>query len=203
MMLIQEEKSYSVMDYILEFAEQDICSFLLRKLQRHHHETYQHLLRVSGLCMELFHKLGIHKTEQAKMIRSALLHDLGKLAIDKSLLDKKGPLDREEWTRIQNHCRSGVEILERIGINEHLNSDMIQFHHENLDGSGYYGLKYSELCPGVKILRVEDSYDAMTQPRAYKKSMNSKEAFEELFRWSDIHYDPLVVNMLYSLKKTN
>lgn len=194
------EKVYPAFQDILEFSQNDICSFLMKKLKCHHRDTYLHSIRVSSLCAELFDLFGILKEEQETMIRSALLHDIGKIRIDASLLSKQGFLDKEEWKTMKNHCRNGFDILDTDRMKKYINPEIILYHHENLDGTGYYGLMNNELTVGVKIIRVADSFDAMTQPRAYSKAKSTAEAFEELYRWSGVQYDPLVVDAIYTLK---
>lgn len=185
---------------LIALCGQDHCSFLLRKLKRHHRETYFHSIRVAALCAELSVLLGIPNVEKERMICSALLHDIGKIRIDKSLLDKQGPLNREEWDKIKHHCRHGYDILSTSQMRGGIDLDIILYHHENMDGTGYYGIRQNELTTGIKILRVADSYDAMIQPRAYSQTKSSLEALEELYRWSGVLYEPNVVEALHKLE---
>jgi HD-GYP domain-containing protein (c-di-GMP phosphodiesterase class II) len=194
------EKSNPRLKDMLEFSQKDICSFLMSKLRFHHQDTYMHSLRVSALCAELFGLFGIEKEVQETILRSVLLHDVGKIRIDSNLLDKQGPLNKEEWKILKHHCRNGADILDTKMMKDCIDLDVILYHHENLDGTGYYGLKNNELSMVVKIIRAADSFDAMTQPRAYNQTKSTFEAFEELYRLSGRHYDPQVVNALYSLK---
>ncbi|WP_052487252.1 HD domain-containing phosphohydrolase [Gordoniibacillus kamchatkensis] len=192
--------SASGLHSIVEFSHNDICSFLLRKLRKHHRETYLHSVRVAALSAELFAALGLPAEEAEPLLRSVLLHDIGKISIDPALLNKQGPLRNEEWQLLKHHCRYGFDILDTDALRGWIDMDIILYHHENLDGTGYYGLKQDDLPLGVKIVRVADSFDAMTEPRAYCRGMTAQESFEELYRWSGVHYDPDVVAVLYALK---
>jgi len=200
--LIYMKKSYPGVENLLELKKEDICSFLMRKLWFHHQETYLHSIRVTSLCAELFNLFGIPGEEQETLLCSVLLHDIGKIQIDKALLDKHDPITNEEWRLLKNHCRNGAGILDKEMMGTGFDLDIILYHHENMDGSGYYGLKERELSLGVRIVRVADSYDAMVYPRVYSKAKDLPETFEELFLLSGIHYDPNVVEALYQVKKT-
>jgi HD-GYP domain-containing protein (c-di-GMP phosphodiesterase class II) len=102
---------------------------------------------------------------------------------------------------MKHHCRYGADMLELEAMKNRIDMDIILYHHENLDGTGYDGLTHHGLSLGVRIVCVTDRFDAMTQPLAYGRTNSWEDAFEELYRWRGILYDPSVVDALYTLKK--
>jgi putative nucleotidyltransferase with HDIG domain len=200
MSLIQRKRPESVNEYITDFCRRDISSFLIKKLQVYHKETFLHSIRVAALCAELSAILGLREDDQEIIVRSALLHDVGVTKMEKRLVDKYGRFLNPEWRMLNNHCRLGFEMLKNSLLKPHLNLDLILYHHENLDGTGYFGLQDGQLCIGTRILRVADGYDSMTQSGWQGGGLSTSEAFEEMYRWNDIHYDPHVVEALFEMK---
>src|SRR5690606_25836158 len=99
------------------------------------------------------------------------------------------------------HCEMGKQIAKQWGDESWVDTDMIQYHHENLDGTGHYGLSWEQLNIQTRIIRVTDSYDKMTKPSMNNDQHTMEEAFEELYRWSDMIYDLSVVEQFYKLIK--
>lgn len=174
-------------------------SFLMKLLEQHHKETYWHSLRVASLCLTLSDALRIEPKKKEMLVKSALLHDVGKLMIDKQILNKQDKLTEYEWKVMKKHCGYGVKVIHKYNLDATVDLDVIRYHHENLDGTGYAELKDRELSMSVKIIRVADSFDAMTGPRVYRSPLNVQESFDELYRWSGIHYEPQVVDTLNDL----
>ena len=121
--------------------------------------------------------------------RAAQFHDIGKLVIDLSCIQKPGKLTDEEWVLIRKHPSVGANIIEPLGFMER-ERFIIRHHHERMDGKGYPdGLVGDQLDDLTKILMVVDSYDAMTSRRNYRKNMTMQEAVEELHRCSATQFD--------------
>ncbi|WP_276353281.1 HD-GYP domain-containing protein [Cohnella caldifontis] len=196
--LYAEEKALGILG-TMEFLRNDICSFSLRKLKSHHPETYRHSIRTANLCTRLYDALKLDPAGRDRMIRSALMHDIGKLSVDPRLLDQLDLLTHEEWLRLKDHCPSGLEIARQTGILPYIQEDVILFHHENLDGTGYFGLKGDQLSLEVRIVRAADCLDTMTGFRAYGRTGDAREVFEEMYHWRDIHFDPAVLDALHRL----
>jgi HD-GYP domain-containing protein (c-di-GMP phosphodiesterase class II) len=102
---------------------------------------------------------------------------------------------------MKDHCRYGADMLDMDSMKSRIDMDIILYHHENLDGTGYDGLTHRRLTLGVRIVRVTDRFDEMTQPQVNGRTKSREDAFEELYRWRGILYDPSVVDALYTLKK--
>lgn len=173
--------------------------FLLERLKRYDRHTYDHSKRVAQYALDVANQFYFSEEKKAVLFRSALLHDIGKLNIPIKILNKREMLQKNEWQNVKNHPQQGVCILEKLIDDGLVDRDIILYHHENLDGSGYFGINEPYLSLSVRILRVVDSFDAMTSLRSYKQAKLLNEAFEELYRWKEIHFDSDVVEKLYYL----
>ncbi len=125
---------------------------------------------------------------------SALLHDIGKLAVHPDILNKPGKLDDDEWEVIKKHPLEGAKLTAPLAgwLGQWANT--IAEHHEKFDGTGYpYGLKGDQISLGGRIVAVADCYDTMTNVRTYKSSMSPKAARAELAACAGTHFDPKVV----------
>lgn len=125
---------------------------------------------------------------------SALLHDIGKVAIPSEILQKRGPLNEDEWTLVRLHPQIGWEILEGIGeLFEHV-APIVVAHHEAWDGNGYpLGLSGDAIPYLARILTVVDSYDAMVSYRVYGEPLPILNACQELVNCAGHQYDPQIV----------
>ena len=144
--------------------------------------TYRHSRGVADVAAGLATALCL-STERVQLVRrAALLHDLGKLAVPNTILDKSGDLTADEWDIVAQHPRLTKEILTRIDSFAEL-AEVAGAHHEKLDGSGYPdGLSGSQLCLEARIIAVADIYQAMTEGRPYRAGMSHGEAMRTLTR---------------------
>jgi putative nucleotidyltransferase with HDIG domain len=142
--------------------------------------TYCHSLGVKDAAMYIARQMGI-TGERAKLIeRAALLHDIGKLRVPNTILDKPGKLDVIEWQVVREHPGLGGEILGRIKPFKQL-ARIVEEHHEKLDGSGYpLGLKGESLSLESRIVAVADVYGALLEDRAYRKGVGKQEAIAKM-----------------------
>ena len=134
-------------------------------------------------------------TEESHLIRlAALLHDIGKLGIPASILNKPGPLTEEEWAVMSRHPEIGRQVLVQTGGIFVLLSRIVVAHHERWDGGGYpYGLSQEAIPLGARILSVVDAYDAMISERPYRQAISEADARAELARCAGSQFDPQVV----------
>lgn len=168
-------------------------------LQRAHPYTHEHLGRVAKSAEKVAKLLGLSE-RRARLVRfAAVLHDIGKIAVDERILDKPGKLSQDEFDHVKNHAVWGAEIVmpvERF----HEISTWIRHHHERVDGGGYPdGLTNREIPIESKIIAVVDAYDAMVGTeevpgRTYRKPRTHTEAIVELERCSGTQFDPNVVH---------
>ncbi|MFH1593700.1 MAG: HD-GYP domain-containing protein [Candidatus Omnitrophota bacterium] len=145
--------------------------------------------------------MGLKKREILEIKLAAFFHDIGKLEIDKAILNKPGMLTKNEWQEVVKHPQTSVNILREAGI---LNSviDIVKHHHERFGGGGYPDPEKSgkDIPIGSRIIAVADSFDAMVSKRPYRsRPMSREEAFMELRRFAGTQFDPEVVDAFLSI----
>lgn len=133
--------------------------------------TFQHSAGVAKAAVGMAHHMGCSQASVTLLRRVGLLHDIGKLSISNSILEKPGKLDAAEWQVVRKHPEYSQQILQRVPGFTRL-SQVAGSHHERLDGKGYYrGLSAADLDMEARILAVADVYDALAAERPYRKAM--------------------------------
>jgi putative nucleotidyltransferase with HDIG domain len=134
--------------------------------------TFRHSLGVTEAAMGIAHELGFNDARKKIIYRASLLHDLGKLRVSNSILDKPSGLDDEEWRVMKEHPGLTRKILSQIGAFSEI-ADIAGNHHEKLDGSGYpFKLTGRELSLESRILTVADIYGALNEDRPYRAGLD-------------------------------
>lgn len=155
--------------------------------------TNGHSARVAAYSEELAKRMGMSKDEQERIYYIALMHDIGKIGVPDSILNKPGKLTEEEMDVIRNHVNVGGEILKDFTALNGI-SDGAKYHHERYDGKGYcMGLSKEEIPRVARIIGVADSYDAMASDRCYRKALSEEIIIDELKKCSGTQFDPEVV----------
>ena len=173
-------------------VEQSLQTFA-RSIDAKDRYTNGHSLRVAEYSRELARRLGMTAADQERIYYIALLHDIGKIGIPDSVLNKPGKLTDEEREIIQNHPKIGGEILKKFTAIEGI-AEGAKYHHERIDGKGYNsGLKGDEIPLIARIIGVADTYDAMSSDRPYRKALPSDFIVGELKRVSGTQLDPKIV----------
>jgi len=161
-------------------------------------ETKGHTDRVVALTEALGQRLGFADLEGLRM--GAYLHDLGKLAIPDSILLKPGTLTDAEWRIMQSHCDIGFGMLKSLGFLSQTARNIVRYHHERMDGSGYpFGLTGEEIPLEARLFAVVDVYDALLHSRPYKAAWSRQDAIRELRRQAGDALDALVVQEFIAL----
>jgi putative nucleotidyltransferase with HDIG domain len=159
--------------------------------------TEEHTRRVAALAVELGERLGLSPTRLRSLAIGGLLHDIGKLSLPESILQKPGPLDEEEFAVVKTHPERGRELLAELGGFDQDVRRLVLDHHERLDGSGYpRGIRGDALDLSTRILAVCDVYDALVSTRVYRAAWTRAQAFELLRRESDVGFDARCVDAL-------
>ncbi len=168
-----------------------INSVLLAKNPR----EQMHSNRVSELCLEMAKALGWSQLEQSKMSTAGLLHDIGKIGISETVLNKPGKLTDEEYKEICTHPEVGYRILSSFENMKEL-AEYAYTHHEKWDGTGYpRKLKGTDIPIEARILAIVDTYDAMTSARSYRDGLPMEVAISELIRCKNSQFDPELVDI--------
>jgi len=157
--------------------------------------TEGHNERVSGFAVELAKASGLNGKEQEIVRMAGILHDIGKIGVPDSILNKSGKLTDEEFTLIKSHPQNGEKILKPLN-SLHEVRDVVLYHHERFDGKGYpYGLKGEHIPIYARIMAIADSYDAMTTKRPYRNAFTNSEAVKELEAMAGQMWDPELVRL--------
>jgi len=190
-----EEQNKLLLTYSnsLENATVQLMSSLQNAMEEKDYYTAGHTMRVTEYALMLGIAMGLTESEILVLRRAAQFHDIGKLVIDLSCIQKPGKLTDEEWLLIRKHPSVGANIIQPLGF---MNKEqfIIRHHHERMDGKGYPdGLTGDQLDDLTKIIIVVDSYDAMTSRRNYRRNMTMEQAVEELFMCSGTQFEPSIV----------
>lgn len=157
--------------------------------------TYGHSERVLEYATLLAGNYGLPEDEIKYVQYGAYLHDIGKIEIDINILNAPGKLSESEWDILKQHPYWGSEIIRSIDSLTKV-APYILHHHENFDGSGYpLGIRGKDIPLGARIIRIADSFDAITTDRPYKKGISYENACNELIKFSGSHYDPELCNL--------
>jgi PAS domain S-box-containing protein len=157
-------------------------------------ETGRHTRRVADLAMALTHALDGRLADDPELRYGFLLHDIGKIGIPDAILLKKGPLTVREMRILEMHTTLGEHLLSRFPFLSEVAHDVVAYHHERWNGSGYpWGLTADEIPIAARIFAVVDAYDAMTSDRPYREAMSSTQAIAEIELCAGTQFDPDVV----------
>lgn len=166
---------------------------IAKKVELKDRYTYMHSNRVARYSVKIAKQLKLNKTQLENLTIAASLHDIGKINVPEEILNKPGRLTDEEFAIIKKHPSDGAEMIKGTYYEEIY--PIIEQHHERMNGTGYpNGLRGEEISLEARIIAVSDTFDAMTEDRAYRKAHNAQIALDELKRLSGTHYDPEVVN---------
>ena len=164
--------------------------------------TAGHSSRVKLYSMLIVDELGLDEHQKEIIEKAATLHDIGKIGIRDSVLQKEGKLTDEEYKHIQEHVQITYNILENIGLNEDFKeiNEIACSHHEKYDGTGYHRhLKGEEIPYGGRILAVSDVFDAITSKRHYRDKMPIVNVIDILLKGKNSHFDGQLVDVFLSI----
>ena len=168
---------------------------LAETIEAKDHHTSGHCNRMRHLCVELGKAAGLSPEDLETLEYASLLHDLGKIGINESVLNKQGPLDEAECMHIKEHTDIGEKILMGVPLMAGV-AEVVVAHHENFDGTGYpRGLKGDGIPLSARIIAVVDLYDAMISDRPYRKGMELERVMEEMKRVAGTQLDPSMVEL--------
>ncbi|MBU5298599.1 diguanylate cyclase [Clostridium sporogenes] len=168
---------------------------IINTLHEKNKREEEHSHRVSMLCQDMGHALGLTESATEELKTIGLLHDIGKIAIEENILNKREELTEDEWQEIKRHPEIGYRILNTV--NDMLEiAEYVLYHHERWDGKGYpKGLKGEEIPLQSRIITIVDAYDAMTSQRSYRNALQEETAIEELKINSGTQFDPELVRI--------
>lgn len=191
-----ESKMYTNKILSEQSKRREVIHTMISTLHEKHPREEEHSKRVSQLSYDLGKAINM-KGDKLDMLKTAgLLHDIGKIAIDYSIIEKNGKLTEREYEEVKKHPEIGYRILKTSMDYEDI-AKIVLYHHEKIDGSGYpKGIKDNKIPLESKIISIADAYDAMISLRPYKKNKITKEeAIEELIRCSNTQFDLDIVKV--------
>ena len=157
--------------------------------------THGHVRRTQVYATEMGKLLEVSDSELRALVAGALLHDIGKLAVPEYILNKPGKLTEAEFAKMKIHPTVGGDILKRVNFPYPV-EDIVRYHHEKWDGSGYpRGLKSERIPLVARIISVVDFYDATRCDRPYRKGMKREDSLSLLEKMSGSSFDPRVVEL--------
>ncbi|MBI3942165.1 MAG: HD-GYP domain-containing protein [Chloroflexi bacterium] len=163
--------------------------------------TYQHSQRVANYSRMIAQKIHLSHQETELVVRSAHLHDLGKVGVRDAWLYKEGPLTPEEQKDFQRHADLGADVIARFKVFQ-AESQIIRHHHEWISGEGYPDkIRGNEIPLGSRIVSVADAFDAMTSDRPYRKALSQETAYNILVNMKGTQFDPQVVDAMGEVLK--
>lgn len=169
---------------------------LASELRAHHRPTADHSHRLAALARRVADHMGLDPLAATEVEIVAVLHDVGKLAIDRGILDHTGPLDDIQRHVMRRHTIQGEDILVMTAGLEHL-GPVVRATHEWWDGNGYPdGIAGHEISMEARIVSCADAYDAMVNDRSYRPAFTPREACRRIDRDAGRQFDPIVAAAL-------
>ncbi len=185
--------------YMTANTHKKVIDGVIATLHEKHPREEEHSKRVSNYMVMLAESFDLSENEVTTFRTAGLLHDIGKIAIDYSLLEQQRALTDAEYHEVKKHPEIGYRILKSAGSFAEV-IEIVLSHHEKLDGTGYpRGLRGEQISFGARCLCVCDAYDAMTARRPYREPLSHKEACEELQKCVTSQFDPVVVEKFLQL----
>ena len=180
-----------------------VLTVLAKLIEMRDSYTRGHSEEVSRWSEIVARKLGLNKDKQEEISLAAKLHDIGKISIPDRILNKPGPLSKEEYAEVKKHPILGANIFSNIDSLKEV-SGIIRHHHEWYNGRGYpEGLKAEEIPLGSRIISVTDAYQAMTSDRPYRRAFSKEKAIYELKRCAGSQFDPEIVKVFMEILNEN
>ncbi len=164
-------------------------------------DTGAHIYRILDITLDISNALGLTAEESDKIGRFSILHDVGKIYVPDSILEKPGPLSEKEWEIMRNHTLAGEKIL---GVKSfyQIARQIARSHHENWNGSGYPdGLSGSAIPLPARIVAVADVFDALTHKRPYKDAWRLDRTLLEMTTLSGKKFDPDILHVFMGIQR--
>ena len=175
---------------------------ILRQFVSKDKYTQNHSYRVSIYATKIAAYLGLDVERIEDVRAAAMLHDIGKLDISRSILYKAARLTEDEFKVMQTHVETGSEMLRSVGGSLRRVLPIVLYHHDKFDGSGYHPTHGNEIPIEARIVSVADVYDSLTSDRPYRKAMSLFDARDIIVKGSGTDFDPKIVEaFLTALRK--
>lgn len=172
---------------------------IMNSLYEKNSREMEHSKRVANICEKIAQRMNLESNIVSKLKIAGLMHDIGKIGIPDSILNKPDRLNEEEFSLIRKHSEVGYRILSAANEFSEI-ADYILAHHERWDGKGYpKGLRGTDIPVYSRIISIADSFDAMTSNRSYRQAMSLDQAKREIVMNSNIQFDPSIVKIFIDI----
>ena len=188
---------------VLPKKELVFVHFFLEALGARDLYTQKHSHHVSRIVESIFHHLPEtirKKLHMEKLLTAALLHDIGKLNVPLDILNKPGCLTEEEWFVMYAHPRDGKIFLQGTALEDI--GDWILYHHERMDGRGYYKLEGKDIPLESKIITIADTFSALRTHRPYRTAISLEKSIDILHEMAGTQLDREILSYFLSIDKT-
>jgi HD-GYP domain-containing protein (c-di-GMP phosphodiesterase class II) len=158
-------------------------------------DTDAHNYRVTIYAVRLAEAAGAEAAAIRRLIKGAFLHDVGKIGVRDKILLKEGRLTAEEFVEMKKHVQHGLDIVSACHWLKDA-SEVVGYHHEKYDGSGYDGgLRGGDIPMNARLFAIADVFDALTSERPYKKPLSYDETMKILLQGAGVHFDPALLEV--------
>ena len=189
----QDEARYVVAEVSDSIIRNPSAMVSIARLKTSDDYTYMHSVAVCALMIVLARQLDLPPQQVREAGYAGLLHDIGKMAVATSILNKPWRLTDQEFIEMREHPARGLELLKAGGVDDPVVLDVCLHHHEKVDGTGYpHRLRGEDISLFAKMGAVCDVYDAITSDRPYKRGWDPAEAVHKMAEWSAGHFDKTV-----------
>ena len=193
--IVQEATERYNMVQSMKNLDRDTLFSLAQSIELKDPYTQGHSERVCQYASLIANKLGLSDQTKKYIEFGSWLHDCGKIDLPEKILGKKGPLEREEYDLIKNHPRWGADVARQAQLASEI-IDIIHYHHERFDGSGYpVGLKETAIPLEARIMTVADVFDALMSDRAYRRKYGIEKAIEIMVQMKGNVLDPEILDI--------
>jgi len=178
----------------------DLLPFLTDLISLRDPHASGHSHHVRDLAYLLGQQVDLSSEQLSLLGFAARIHDIGKIAINEFIINKPGRFTEAEYIMVQQHSMLGAKLVENLELDP-LIPEIIRDHHENFDGTGYpNGIKGEEIPLGARIVRITDTYDALTSNRGYRPAYTHREAIQ-IMQKEQRFFDPQLLDVFFKMEK--
>lgn len=174
-------------------------ALIMNTLYEKNNREMLHSKRVGELCAQIATRMNFDEDDINQIKIAGLMHDIGKIGINETILNNPNKLIKDEWREVERHSEIGYRILSSVNEFSEI-AEYVLEHHEKLDGTGYpRGLKGDEISLQARIITMADSYDAITNDRPYREAMTNVQAILEIKRCTGTQFDPEIAKIFIDM----